>query len=116
MHTNISTGDVPKYSSQEHCKANDLSVQSLEVKMSSCFIKLRNKRFIKHLSKKNMHGERDVQFQLSDNLDPQLDNRGVRRNRENLTQTEQTQLASHTQQSQSLIQTFFDIFQLKTVM
>ena len=44
--------------------------------MSTCNIKLRNKRFIKHLSKKDIHGERDVQFQLSDNPDPQLDNRG----------------------------------------
>ena len=41
-------------------KADDHSVQSYEVKMSSGTVKLRNKRFIKHLTKEDTHGDRHV--------------------------------------------------------
>ena len=55
--------------------ADDHIVQSFEVKMDSGTVKLRNKRFIKHVCKEDTHGERHVQFQPS-NPDPQLYNRG----------------------------------------
>ena len=42
--------------------------------MSSGATKIRNKRFIKHRSKKDTWGERHVQFQLSDNAESQHDN------------------------------------------
>ena len=41
-------------------KADDHSVQSYEVKMSSGTMKLRNKRFIEHLTKEDRHGDRHV--------------------------------------------------------
>ena len=43
--------------------ADDHSVQAYEVKMASGTVKLRNKRFLKHLSKEDTNGERHVQFQ-----------------------------------------------------
>jgi len=55
-------------------RADDNSAQSYEIKMSSGTIKIRNKRFIKHLSKKDTRGERHVHFQLRDSTDPQHDN------------------------------------------
>ena len=61
--------------------------------MSSGTTKIRNKRFIKHLSKEDTRGERHVHFQLSDNNEPQNNNnnsdpvnlRGADTDRENLS-------------------------------
>ena len=55
-------------------KADDQSTQSYEIKMSSGNVKLRNKRFIKHVCKEDTHGDRQVYFQPSNNT--QHDNRG----------------------------------------
>ena len=56
-------------------RADDQSVQSFEVQMDSGTVKIRNKRFIKHLTKEDTHGQRHVQFQPSDSPAAQLDNR-----------------------------------------
>ena len=74
-------------------RADDNSVQSYEIEMSSGTTKIRNKRFIKHLSKEDTQGERHVHFQLSDNNEPQNNNnnsdpvnlRGADTDRENLS-------------------------------
>ena len=55
-------------------RADDNSVQSYEIEMSSGTVKIRNKRFIKHISKSDTCGERHVKFKLNDNTDPQHDN------------------------------------------
>ena len=44
-------------------KADDLSVQSYEIKMDNGNVKVRNKRFIKHFTKEDDQADRHVQFQ-----------------------------------------------------
>ena len=44
-------------------KADDLSVQSYEIKMDNGNTKIRNKRFIKHFTKEDDQADRHVQFQ-----------------------------------------------------
>ena len=54
-------------------RADDNSVQSFEVQTDSGTVKLRNKRFLKHVCKEDIHGNRHVQFHQPSNNQP--DNR-----------------------------------------